>query len=211
MAVIPQEPVMFIGTVRYNLDPFEAYADADIWSALEHVEMKVLNLMVVFDSMLKEKVAIEGLPEQLAAPVSENGKNFSAGQRQLLCLARALLKNSQIVLLDEATASVDIDTDLILQRMIRYVSFSLRGAHCSYFSTQLNNCTVLTIAHRINTIIDYDKILVLDGGRMLEFDSPYNLVQREDSVFMTMIKATEDTSAALIESVLQKGRAQSQL
>lgn len=176
MSVIPQEPVLFMGTVRYNLDPFNSYQDSEVWRALAQVELKEV---------------IEALPEQLLSPVAEGGKNFSVGQRQLFCLARALLKNSQILLLDEATASVDIKTDQILQRMIR---------------TQLNNCTVLTIAHRINTIIDYDKILVLDMGRLLEYDSPFNLVQRE-SVFLNMVRATGDISDSLIESVLHKGRA----
>ncbi|XP_068901758.1 probable multidrug resistance-associated protein lethal(2)03659 isoform X2 [Tenebrio molitor] len=153
IAIIPQEPVLFLGTLRQNLDPFTEYEDYLLWDALEDVELKEF---------------VSGLPSGLESAISEGGSNFSVGQRQLLCLVRAILKNAKIVILDEATASVDLETDKMIQRTIR---------------KKFKNSTVLTIAHRTNTVIDSDKILVMDSGSVVEFDDTENILQHHDEYF----------------------------
>ncbi|XP_031636181.1 multidrug resistance-associated protein 4-like, partial [Contarinia nasturtii] len=158
IAIIPQDPVLFSGTLRRNLDPFEEYSDPDIWSALESVELK----SVVSDSY-----------GGLQSPVLPHGANYSVGQRQLLCLARAILRKNRILVLDEATANVDPQTDLLIQQTIR---------------DKFTECTVLTVAHRLHTIIDSDRVLVMDSGRAAEFDDPHTLLQNENGIFYGMIK-----------------------
>ncbi|KAF9172456.1 hypothetical protein BGX21_005723 [Mortierella sp. AD011] len=149
MAIIPQEPFLFRGTLRFNLDPFSQHQDVDIWAALEAAELKRMA---------------EGLEGGLDAIVDDNGKNFSIGERQLLSLARAVLRRSKIIVMDEATANVDLQSDRMIQRAIH---------------TQFQGATVFTIAHRLNTVIgDYDRILVLDQGRVMEFDEPWVLLNR---------------------------------
>lgn len=124
-----------------------------IWAALESVNLKGY---------------ISSLPLGLFNIVHQNGENFSVGQRQLLCLARALIRNSKILVLDEATAAIDVETDLIIQKTIR---------------SDLKNCTILAIAHRINTLSDYDRILVLDQGKVVEFDTPAALLERKGTFY----------------------------
>ncbi|KAF1798871.1 P-loop containing nucleoside triphosphate hydrolase protein [Mucor lusitanicus] len=158
LTIIPQDPVLFAGSVRENLDPFGTHDDAELWQALQH-------------SHLQEHIA--GMDGKLNAVVLEGGENFSVGQRQLICLARALLRRTTILVLDEATAAIDVETDSIIQETIR---------------RQFANCTILTIAHRINTVLDSDRILVLDKGSIAEFDSPKKLLQDEDSIFYSMAK-----------------------
>ncbi|KAK2853475.1 hypothetical protein Q5P01_006136 [Channa striata] len=152
LSVIPQDPVLFIGTVRYNLDPFNNYTDEELWEALDKTYMK--------DSISR----LEG---KLQAQVLENGENFSVGERQLMCMARALLRNSKIILLDEATASIDAETDTLIQNTIK---------------DAFQHCTMLTIAHRINTVVNSDRILVMDKGEVAELDHPDVLKQRPDSL-----------------------------
>ncbi|XP_069030712.1 ATP-binding cassette sub-family C member 12 [Embiotoca jacksoni] len=159
LSVIPQDPVLFSGPVRYNLDPFANYSDEEIWTALEKTYMK--------DSISR----LEG---KLQAQVLENGENFSVGERQLMCMARALLRNSKIILLDEATASIDAETDSLIQNTIKEA---------------FQDCTVLTIAHRINTVMHADRILVMDNGEAAELGHPDVLKQRPDSLFSSLLTA----------------------
>ncbi|XP_007235405.2 multidrug resistance-associated protein 1 isoform X2 [Astyanax mexicanus] len=157
ITIIPQDPVLFSGSLRMNLDPFDGYSDEDVWRALELAHLKNF---------------VSGLPDKLNHECSEGGENLSLGQRQLVCLARALLRKTKILVLDEATAAVDLETDNLIQSTIR---------------TQFEDCTVLTIAHRLNTIMDYTRVLVLDKGKMAEFDSPASLIAKK-GIFYKMAK-----------------------
>ncbi|KAF9303738.1 CD9 antigen, partial [Podila horticola] len=156
LAIIPQDPTLFVGTIRENLDPFEELQDADLWEALERAH-------------LKEHIA--SLAGGLSFKVSQNGDNFSVGQRSLICLARALLRKTKILVLDEATAAVDVETDELIQKTIR---------------KEFKDRTILTIAHRIKTVMDSDKILVLEKGRVEEFENPETLLQRPSSLFYSL-------------------------
>ena len=158
ITIIPQDPVLFTGTLRLNLDPFEKHTDADLWTALELAHLKPF---------------IESLEEGLSHPVSEGGDNLSVGQKQLICLARALLRKSKVIVLDEATAAVDIETDELIQKTIRQ---------------EFNDCTIVTIAHRLNTILDYDRVLVMSRGEIAEYDSPSVLLNDNKSIFYSMAK-----------------------
>ncbi|XP_026764568.1 ATP-binding cassette subfamily C member 4-like isoform X2 [Galleria mellonella] len=158
ISIIPQEPVLFSATVRYNLDPFNNYDDQQLWQALEAVDLKAAVPTLDFK-------------------VSEGGSNFSLGQRQLVCLARAILRGNRILVLDEATANVDPKTDEFIQRTIR---------------KRFADCTVLTVAHRLNTIMDSDRVMVMDSGQLVEFDHPYNLLNKPDGYFTKMVKETNE-------------------
>ncbi|KAG0057832.1 Multidrug resistance-associated protein 1 [Gryganskiella cystojenkinii] len=153
LAIIPQDPTLFAGTLRENLDPFNELEDFALWEALDRSHLKSF---------------ISTLPGGLNFEVTANGDNFSVGQRSLICLARALLRKSKILILDEATAAVDVETDELIQRTIR---------------KEFSDRTILTIAHRIKTVMDNDRILVLDKGRVQEFESPATLLKNEDSLF----------------------------
>ncbi|XP_029540812.1 ATP-binding cassette sub-family C member 3 isoform X2 [Oncorhynchus nerka] len=157
LTIIPQEPVLFSGSLRMNLDPFARYSDVEVWKALE---LSHLNKFV------------SNQPAKLELECSEGGENLSVGQRQLVCLARALLRKTRILILDEATAAIDLETDDLIQSTIR---------------TQFEDCTVFTIAHRLNTIMDYTRVLVLDKGQIAEFDTPTNLLFRR-GIFYGMAK-----------------------
>ena len=147
ISIIPQDPVLFRGPLRFSLDPFSSFRDEQLWQALGEVQMS-------------DK--IEQLDGQLGFSVSKGGSNFSVGERQLLCLARAILKQSRILMLEEATSNVDSITDMRIQRVL---------------STKLRDCTLLTIAHRIDSIVDYDKILLMDNGQVVGYDTPQNLLE----------------------------------
>ncbi|XP_015122091.1 multidrug resistance-associated protein 1 isoform X1 [Diachasma alloeum] len=158
LTIIPQDPVLFSGSLRLNLDPFNRHGDEEVWRALEHAHLKTF---------------VQSLPNGLSHAVSEGGDNLSVGQRQLICLARALLRKTKILILDEATAAVDLETDDLIQRTIR---------------EEFKDSTVLTIAHRLNTILDSDRVIVLDKGYMIEFESPHSLLQKPTSAFYSMAK-----------------------
>ena len=181
LTVIPQDPILFSGTIRSNLDPLGHHTDQQIWDSLRHSHF--LETMR-HDSMSRSSSAtIEG-SESVGEPsftidsvVSEGGTNFSQGQRQLLCLARALLRKARIIIMDEATASVDKETDDKIQRTIR---------------EGFEKATLMTIAHRLGTIIDYDKVVVLDKGRVSQFGTPYELMIQTDSLFHSMCKESNE-------------------
>ncbi|KAI1299644.1 Multidrug resistance-associated protein 1 [Halotydeus destructor] len=158
LTIIPQESVLFSGTLRLNLDPLGKHSDSELWTAL-----KLAHLQQFVDS------AGQGLEYG----ITEGGENLSVGQRQLFCLARALLRKSKILILDEATAAVDLETDDLIQKTIK---------------TEFVESTVLTIAHRLNTIMDYDRVLVLDQGMVSEFDTPKSLLENQRSVFYSMVR-----------------------
>ncbi|CAL1277165.1 unnamed protein product [Larinioides sclopetarius] len=158
ITIIPQDPVLFSGTLRMNLDPFNWYSDTQLWEALDHAHLKNF---------------VSALEQGLEHEVVEGGENLSVGQRQLVCLARALLRKTKILVLDEATAAVDLETDSLIQGTIR---------------TEFKDASVLTIAHRLNTVMDYDRIMVLDQGRVAEFDSPEILLKNKNSIFYGMAK-----------------------
>ncbi|XP_050545467.1 probable multidrug resistance-associated protein lethal(2)03659 isoform X2 [Daktulosphaira vitifoliae] len=174
ISIIPQEPVLFSGTMRKNLDPFDEFSDHALWEALEEVELKD---------------PVEDLPGGLNAKMSEGGSNFSVGQRQLVCLARAIIRNNKILVLDEATANVDPQTDALIQNTIR---------------TKFSNCTVLTIAHRLNTVMDSDKILVMDAGNMVEFDYPHILLQNKHGFLFKMVEETGPSTAELLCNIAEE-------
>ncbi|NXS94769.1 MRP1 protein, partial [Jacana jacana] len=156
ITVIPQDPVLFSGSLRMNLDPLNQCTDADIWTALELTQLKNF---------------VADLPDQLEYECTDQGENLSTGQKQLVCLARALLRKAKILVLDEATAAVDLETDLQIQSTLR---------------THFKDSTVLTIAHRINTVMDCDRILVLDNGRIAEFDTLENLIAQKGLFYRLM-------------------------
>ncbi|XP_073949373.1 multidrug-Resistance like Protein 1 isoform X1 [Choristoneura fumiferana] len=158
ITIIPQDPVLFSGTLRMNLDPFDAYSDDDIWRSLEHAHLKVF---------------VQGLQAGLRHEISEGGENLSVGQRQLVCLARALLRKTSLLVLDEATAAVDLETDELIQKTIR---------------SEFASCTVLTIAHRLNTIMDSTRVMVLDKGQLVEYAPPAQLLADKQSIFYSMAK-----------------------
>lgn len=175
ISIIPQEPFLFSGTLRENLDPFGEYNDDILWNALKEVELKMF---------MSEN------PHGLSYQVSEGGNNFSVGQRQLVCLARAIVRKNKILIMDEATANVDPKTDELIQTTIK---------------TNFEDCTVLTIAHRLHTIMDSDKVLVMDSGRLVQFDHPHTLLKDKDGVFYGLVmetgKGISDNLKALAKEV----------
>ncbi|XP_021744390.1 putative ABC transporter C family member 15 [Chenopodium quinoa] len=159
LSIIPQDPTLFQGNVRANLDPLEEHSDQQIW--------EVLNKCHGLASIIRQDARL------LDAPVAEDGENWSVGQRQLVCLGRVLLQRRRILVLDEATASVDTATDNLIQKTVR---------------EETSGCTVITVAHRIPTVIDNDLVLVLDQGRIAEYDSPSELLKDSSTAFSKLVK-----------------------
>lgn len=159
IAIIPQDPVIFSGTIRFQLDPFNAHSDEEVWEALRSVNLEDY---------------IASLPLQLQEKISSTGESLSLGQRQLICIARALIKRTKILIMDEATSAVDPHTDAVIRSSI---------AH----EVMTRQLTVLTIAHRIETILDYDRVLVMGEGCVLEFGAPSDLLANSGSAFSQMM------------------------
>ena len=208
ITIVPQDPTLFTGTIRSNLDPFDLFTDEEILNTLRRVQLidsaspltsqgplPAVHLDNAFgasaDTSSKDTDSVPDfrLAQQtanaagnvniftnLSSPISESGSNLSQGQRQLMCLARALLKSPRVLIMDEATASIDYTTDGKIQDTLREVKGS----------------TIVTIAHRLQTIIDYDKVLVLDKGRLAEFDSPWELISHEGGIFRNMCEMSGD-------------------
>ncbi|CAJ0581901.1 unnamed protein product, partial [Mesorhabditis spiculigera] len=165
ISIIPQEPILFSGSFRFNMDPFERYTDDQIWAALETCQLKNY---------------VTNLPGRLEEQITEGGSNMSVGQRQLVCLGRALLRGGKILVLDEATAACDVQTDALVQRAVR---------------DNFPDSTVIAIAHRLDTIEDYDRILVMDGGQLKEFDTPKALLDNPHSLYRSLVeKAKEEAN-----------------
>ncbi|KZT60636.1 hypothetical protein CALCODRAFT_492173 [Calocera cornea HHB12733] len=177
IAIIPQEPTLISGTLRFNLDPLSEHDDASIYDALRAT------------GLITDTGAADGTNLGLDSTVANAGSNFSVGQRQLIALARAILRGTRVLILDEATASVDADTDSTIQTSIR---------------VELRNATLITIAHRLLTIMDYDKIMVLDAGKLVEFDTPLALLQNEKSYFRSLVDESGDKENLV--SIAEKGR-----
>lgn len=168
MTIIPQEPVLLPGTLKQCLDPFGEFTDEEVMDALNCV-----------------RGASRGL-RNIHEVVEEGGVNFSVGERQLICLGRAMLAKPKLLFLDEATASVDGETDAHIQRMLR---------------SRFNGTTLLTIAHRLNTIMDYDVVLVVDKGKSAEFGTPAELLSNKDSIFSQLVESTGKESSVALRSM----------
>lgn len=170
VSIIPQDPVLFSESVRYNLDPFGLYSDDELWRALEDVELK-------------------GSIESLDYRVTEGGANFSVGQRQLICLARAITRNNKVLVLDEATANVDPQTDALIQRTIR---------------EKFQKYTVITVAHRLHTVMDSDRILVMEAGSVKEFDAPHILLETDNGLLRNMVEATGPQDSEMLKKIAEQ-------
>ncbi len=182
LAIIPQNPVVFAGTIKKNLDPFEKLSDEELWAILEEVGLKT---------------HIWSLPNQLETDMTVSSAVFSTGQKQLVCLARAIINQSKVIILDEATANVDVETDAFIQKTIM---------------KKFKDCTVLTVAHRLITIANYDKVMVIDNGQVAEHNSPYELlvekigdneITKQNGIFAEMVKSTGSSMSKMIFDISQ--------
>ncbi|OLN86882.1 ATP-dependent bile acid permease 2 [Colletotrichum chlorophyti] len=205
ITIVPQDPTLFMGTIRSNLDPFDAFTDEQIFEALRKVQLIGPNESTTRPTTPSASSMLPATPNlgliqgeasssaassitptnkniflNLSSTVSESGSNLSQGQRQLLCLARALLKRPNVLVMDEATASIDYATDTKIQDTIRELT-----------------STIITIAHRLQTIVDYDKVLVLDKGSVVEYGHPYELIRKENGTFRSMCDMSGEYSILL--------------
>ena len=174
ISIIPQEPILFSGTVRQNLDPFGRFTDGELWTVLGDLELKQF---------------VTELPGGLEGCILERGSNLSVGQRQLFCLARALLRRNDILVLDEATASLDYKTDSLVQSTLK---------------NKLVDCTVVIIAHRLYTIMDCDKVLVMEAGRTSEFGHPFKLLQNEKGALHDLVSKLGPNMAKHLKEIAEK-------
>lgn len=197
ITIIPQDPTLFSGTIKSNLDPYDEYTDDQIFQALKRVNLISQEELNRFDTDVSS-VSSENINKflKLTNEITEGGNNISQGQRQLVCLARSLLRSPKIILLDEATASIDYASDAKIQETIR---------------KEFKGNTILTIAHRLRSVIDYDKILVMDAGEVKEFDHPYSLLLNKKSIFYSMCEQSgeldtliELSKAAFVEKLNSK-------
>jgi len=179
LTIIPQDPTILSGTLRSTLDVFGEYDDAQIYEALRRV-----HLIPSGDSVVETENA--NVFRDLDSPVSEGGENFSTGEKQLLCMARAILKRSKVLVMDEATASVDYATDELISKTIRH---------------EFADSTILTIAHRLRTVIDYDRVMLLEEGRIVEFDTPTTLLADSSSRFHGLCKATGKNEFSMLKKL----------
>lgn len=163
LAIIPQDPVLLMGSIRFQLDPFNQHTDLEVWDCLGRVNLTA---------------TVNAFPAGLGEEVKENAENLSQGQKQLLCIARALLRKTKILVVDEGTSAVDPYTDDLIQNVLREQALK-------------NGTTVIAIAHRLRTIIDFDRILVLNAGEVAEYDSPAALLSRPDSIFSGMLRESQ--------------------
>lgn len=161
LTIIPQDPTLFTGSLRFNLDPFDQYSDQQLIDSLIEVHLS---------SFFSQ--SSDGLSHQIVS----NGENMSAGQKQLICLARTLLKKTKILILDEATANIDNQTDSYIQSVIK---------------KHFKNCTVMTIAHRLDTVINCDRIVVLSHGSIVESGKPQDLLREKNSIFYNFLEETK--------------------
>ncbi|KAG0056332.1 hypothetical protein BGZ83_005451 [Gryganskiella cystojenkinii] len=205
LTIIPQDPILFKGTLRFNLDPFNEREDIELWEALRRSHLIPENSKMPAPAVAIESEAstsgssspaktpagsVKGSTTEseivdpskitLDTPVKENGSNFSQGQRQLIALARALVRQSKIIIMDEATASVDFETDLKIQTTIR---------------EEMSDSTIITIAHRIRTIADFDRVLVMNAGEIAEYDKPLTLMDKEDGIFRSLCERSTEFDA----------------
>lgn len=200
ITIIPQDPYLFKGTLRSNVDPFDEYSSSDVIEGLNIVEFFSTAKEELFDvlrkdeeedsegekSLLKKKLT---MADKLELPIEQRGSNISLGQRQLICIARALIKKPKILLMDEATANIDQRTDEIIQKVI---------------SHDMPNTTVITIAHRLNTIIQYDKIVVLEEGKKVEEGNPLELMEKGEIFYQMVEEGGEEFKQKMLMMAREK-------